>query len=83
MSVTYPKMNHSERTPHRGKVIEQPGVINYTVHVEKKCHCVSEILIIADDREVEMKKAYFSKLCVDLLYMQSCLKVHVLCTRYF
>ena len=41
--------------------ITQPGVILYTVYVRKGCHCASDIKIVADDREVEMRIILFSK----------------------
>ena len=40
--------------------ITQPGVIQYTVYVEKNCHCVCDIMIVVDDK-IEVKSATFSK----------------------
>ena len=67
MAVSYPKANSSDRTPHTEVAITQPGVMEYTVYVEKGCHCASDIMIVVDDREIEMKTVFFSKwLLVDV-----------------
>ena len=63
MFVSYPKANSSDRTPHTEVAITQPGVMDYTVYVRKSCHCVADIMIVADDREIEMKQVFFSKPC--------------------
>ena len=59
--MTYPVTNTSDRTLHTEVNITQPGVINYTVYVRNKCHCASDIMIIVDDKEIEMKTVLFSK----------------------
>ena len=35
--------------------------MEYKVIVEKGCHCASDIMIVANDREIEMKIVFFSK----------------------
>ena len=68
MSVTYPIINSSDRTPQPVVNITQHGVMNYTVCVKKGFHCASDIMIVIDDREVDMKSANFSKwLLVDVV----------------
>ena len=62
MSVTYPVINSSDRTSHTEVAITQPGVIQYTVLVQKGCHCTCDVMIIANNREVEIKTVSFSKL---------------------
>ena len=37
--------------------------MKYTVYVKKGFHCASDIKIIVDNREIEMRNATFSKLC--------------------
>ena len=54
--MSYPKANNSDRTPHTEVAITQPGVMDYTAYVRKSCHCASDIMIVADDREVMIKK---------------------------
>ena len=61
MSVTYPRTDSSDRTSHPEVAITQPGVIQYTLRVRKGCHCGADIMIVADDKLVEMKSANFSK----------------------
>ena len=61
MSVTYSLANPSQRTPHQEMLIEHTGVMEYTVIVEKGCHCGSDIMILAEDREIEMENVLFSK----------------------
>ena len=53
----------SKRTPHIDVAVTQPGVMNYTAYVEKSCHCASDFMITANDREVERKTVPFSKRC--------------------
>ena len=53
-------MNSSDRTPHALVAITQPSVVQYTLYVEKNCHCASDIMIVADDREVMMITVLFS-----------------------
>ena len=59
--MTYPTTNSSNKASHTEVSITQPGVFNYTVIVEKGCHCASDIMIVAGDRVVEMKTVLFSK----------------------
>ena len=59
MSETYPVTNSSDRTSHTEVAITQPGVMDYTVYVEKGCHCACDILII--DNEKDMRTTSFSK----------------------
>ena len=61
MSETYPVTNSSDRTSHTEEAITQRGVMDYTVLVRKSCHCASDIMIIADDREVDIMTVLFSK----------------------
>ena len=58
--MTYPVTNSSDRTSHTKVAITQPGVIQYTVYVEKSCHCASDIMIV-DNREVDIATVPFSK----------------------
>ena len=60
MSVTYPTKNTSDKTPHTKIAITQRGVMNYTVFLERGCHCASDIMIVANDRELDMKTVLFS-----------------------
>ena len=60
-SVTYPVMDSSHRIPHTEVAITQPGVIQYTVYVEKGYHCASDVMIIVDDKEVDIMTVLFSK----------------------
>ena len=60
MSVTYPVTNSSDRTSHTEVAITQPGVMDYTVCVRKSCHCASDIMIVIDNREVDMRTVLFS-----------------------
>ena len=52
-------------------LLEHTGVVNYTVKVEKGCHCESDIMIIADGREIEMKNVPFSKFNGSYLFSAS------------
>ena len=58
--MTYPTANTSDRTSHPEVAITQPGVMNYTALVRKGCHCLSDIMIVANDK-IEMKTVPFSK----------------------
>ena len=60
-SETYPIANSSDITPHIEVALTQAGVMDYTVYVEKGCHCLSDIMIVADDRVVDLKTVLFSK----------------------
>ena len=64
MVVSCPKANSPNRTPHTEVAITQPGVMDYTAYVRKRCHCVADIMIVVDDREIEMKQVFFSKPCM-------------------
>ena len=68
MSVTYPLANPSQRTPHKGILIEHTGVMNYSVKVEKKNRYTGDIMIIAAGREIERKYVPFSKFNVSYLF---------------
>ena len=61
-SVTYPLANSSDKTQQPGEVITQSGVMKYTVYVKKGFHCASDIKIIVNNQEIEMRNATFSKL---------------------
>ena len=71
MAVTYPLASTSQRTPHQRMLIEHTGVMEYTVIVEKGCHCESDIKIIAAGREIEMKNVPFSKFNVSSLFFST------------
>ena len=58
MSETYPVTDISNRTPQPKVAITQPGVMDYTVLVQKGFHCA---FIAADDGKVDMKSVNFSK----------------------
>ena len=61
--MTFPKTNKSDRTQHTNVTIAQPDVIQYTVFVEKSCHCVSNIMITTPkNRVVKKRTVHFSKL---------------------
>ena len=60
-SVTYPITNSSDKTAHPEVAITQPGVMQYTVCVEKGFLCASDIKIVIEDRVVDTKSANFSK----------------------
>ena len=62
MSMTYPTNNDLIKTPQTSVInITQPGWIQYTVFVEKSCHCAGDIMIVANDREIDVKTVLFSK----------------------
>ena len=64
MLETYSKANYSDRSLTE-VAITQPGVMQYTVYVKKSCHCVSDIMIVADDKVVsERITVPFSRLCL-------------------
>ena len=65
--MSYPKANSSDRTLHTEVAITEPGKMEYKVIVEKSCHCASDIMIVVNDREIEMKQVFFSKLLVDVV----------------
>ena len=67
MSVTYSLANPLKRTPHQGMLIGHTGVMEYTVIVEKGCHCGSDIIIIAEDREIEIENVSFSRFKCNLI----------------
>ena len=50
-------------------LIENTGVVNYTVLVEKENRCKGDIMIIASDREIEMKNVSFSKFNVSYWFL--------------
>ena len=58
--MSYPKANSSDRTLHTEVAITQPGVMDYTVLVRRGCHCAADIMIVVDDREIEMETVFFS-----------------------
>ena len=62
MFTTYPKTDKANQMLQVEVAITQPGVIQYTVLVQKGCHCTCDIMIIANNRVVEIKTVTFSKL---------------------
>ena len=67
-SVTYPTTDTSNRTLHQEVAIAQSGVMNYTAHVSKYCHCTADIMIAADDKQVDTRTVLFSKSLVDVVF---------------
>ena len=64
MLETYSKANTSVNRTLTEVAITHPGDMQYTVYIEKSCHCVSDIMIVADDRVVsESITVSFSKSC--------------------
>ena len=59
--VTYPIINSSDIILYPEMAITQPGVIQYTVYVRKGFYYASDIMIIDNDRGVDMKTVLFSK----------------------
>ena len=53
---------------HTEMTITQPGVIQYTVFVERSCHYLCDVKIVTIDIEVEVKTVSFSKLMWLLYY---------------
>ena len=64
--MTYPVSDSSDRTPQLVVNITQPGVIQYTVFVEKSCHCAADFMII--NNEKNMRSVNFSKSLVDVVF---------------
>ena len=50
--MTYPVTNSSDRTSHTEVAITQRGVMDYTVYVEKSCHCASDIMIFGNEEDI-------------------------------
>ena len=48
--MTYPVSDTSNKTLHPEVAVTQPGVIQYTIYVEKSCHCASDIMIVDADK---------------------------------
>ena len=70
MFETYPRTSHAMRTQHPEMAITQSGVMQYTIILEKSCHCASDIIIVDNGKELEddMKTVNFSKwLLVDVV----------------
>ena len=61
MSETYPAINSSDRTPHTEVAITQPGVLQYTIYIQKSCHCTSDIMIVDNEKEEDLRIISFSK----------------------
>ena len=67
--MTYPVTNSSDRNPHTEVAITQPGMIQYTVYVGRRCHCASDIMIVDNEKEDDMRTISFSKWpLVDVVY---------------
>ena len=65
MLETYSTANTSVNRTLTEVAITQPGVMQYTLYVEKSCHCISDIMIVADDKVVSDRIAVlFSKSCL-------------------
>ena len=47
-------------------------MINYTVLIENSCHCATELIIVASDRDVEMETAFFSKSLIHVVWCVIC-----------
>ena len=60
MSVTYPTTD-SNKTMHTEMDISQPGVIDYIIFVERSCHCLCDVIVVANNRDVEKWTVSFSK----------------------
>ena len=77
--------NSSNKTPHTTVAISQPGLVNYTIYVEKNHRYACDINIGVGDRKVEMKTVPFSKLLICMYLFYVYLQIHtmfkaVLCT---
>ena len=59
MSMTYPVIDTADQTSHSVVAITQPGLIQYTIYVEKNCHYASDFVIIGNEKY--MKSVNFSK----------------------
>ena len=59
--MTYSTTNSSDRTEHQDVAVAQPGLMKYTIYVEKNCHCAADILIVVNGMEVDKKTVNFSK----------------------
>ena len=66
--MTYSTTNSSDRTEHQDMAVTQPGLMKYTIYVEKNCHCVADIMIVVDGMEVDMKTVSYSKSLVDVVF---------------
>ena len=61
MSVIYPRGNSNVNANFLVEI--QPGIFQFTIFLKKTCHCTADIMIVADNQEIEMsiRNVNFSK----------------------